>query len=67
MHTYHIHLKSGSIITLEAQRIDFPDSKSETLQIHISATKTDTDNIVLTSEVAAIVHVLPSIGGFAQA
>ena len=65
MNTYYIYLKGGSIIETEAERIEFPGTQSETLQIYISESETDKDKIILTSEVAAIVHKpsTESVGG----
>jgi hypothetical protein len=63
MDTYYIHLKGGSVIKTEAERIEFPGTQSETLQIYISESETDKDKIILTSEVAAVIHEPPAIGG----
>jgi len=54
---YLIYLKNAAEpIPVEAVRIDFPDSKSKTLEIYISDTDTDPNIKILTSEVAGLVR-----------
>ena len=55
MNEYKIYLKGGAVIEVSAIRVNFPDNKSKLLKIYISETETDTNTIILTSEVAALV------------
>lgn len=53
---YSIYLKGGTEISVEAVKIDFPDSKSEILKIYISETETDPNVTILAAEVAALIR-----------
>lgn len=56
MDKYSIYLKGGAEITVNAVKIDFPDSKSKILKIYISETEMEPNITILTAEVAALVR-----------
>jgi len=56
MNSYTIYLKGGQSIPVHAVRIDFPDTSSEMLQVHISENETNTDLRIRVADVAAVVR-----------